>query len=302
MVAMLREAGITGYYTTIKAGDFRDDLILDFPSHQGNHVVVAVPNGADTLWLECTSQTNPFGYAGRFTGDRKAFMLKEDGGVWVNTPHYIAEQNVQSRFAEVKVQLMGDASAKIKTTYSGLQYENGNLNFVLNNQYDQQKEWVMENTEIPSFDIISFKFENRKAKIPSAVVILDLNLKRFATVTGKRLMLTPNLMNRNTFIPEKVENRKTDIIKPIGFVDVDTIKYQIPEEIYPEFLPQPVKLTSRFGEFEVSYSVDQGSILYIRKLKILKGRFPASSYNEMIEFYKGISKADSQKLVFLNKT
>jgi len=61
-VAMLKEAGIKGYYTVIEAGRQHADVVPDFPSHQFNHVVVSVPNGKDTLWLECTSQTNPFGY------------------------------------------------------------------------------------------------------------------------------------------------------------------------------------------------------------------------------------------------
>ena len=72
MVAMLKEVGIKAYYTTIKAGQNATDIDVDFPSHQSNHIIVAVPNNHDTLWLECTDQTNPFGYLGTFTGDRKA--------------------------------------------------------------------------------------------------------------------------------------------------------------------------------------------------------------------------------------
>lgn len=302
MVSMLHEAGIKGYYTTVKAGDFEYGLMQDFPSHQSNHVVVAVPNGVDTLWLECTSQTNPFGYSGMFTGDRKAFMVTENGGVWVNTPRYTENQNVQTRSAEVYINAFGEATAKVKTEYAGLQYENNGLNFILNDQYDLQKKWVLNTTAIPSFDVNSFKFENRKGKIPSAVVTLDLNLKKLATVTGKRLMLTPNLMNRSTFIPEKVESRKTEIVRNFCHTDYDTVRFHIPEEIYPEFLPEPVKLKSRFGEYEASYKIDQGLVVYTRKIIVYKGRYPASSYQEFVDFYKGVSKADNSKLVFLNKT
>jgi len=129
-----------------------------------------------------------------------------------------------------------------------------------------------------------------------------LNLKRLATVSGKRLMLTPNLMNRNSFIPEKAENRKTEIVRNYGYTDYDTIRYHIPEEIYPEFLPEPVKLKSRFGEYESSYKLDQGLVVYTRKMIVYKGRYPASAYQEFTDFYKSVSKADNAKLVFLNKT
>ena len=302
MVALLREAGIKGHYTTVMAGDFQYDVMLDFPSHQGNHVVVSVPNGADTLWLECTSQTNPFGYSGMFTGDRKAFMLTDDGGVWVNTPKYNAALNTQSRVADVFVANTGEATAKIKTIYSGLQYENDNLNHILNEGFDEQKKWVLNAIDIPSFDVKTFKIENKKGKVPSATVTLDLSLRHFATVNGKRLMMLSNLMNRNTYVPEKVENRKSNVIRNFEFTDYDTIRYHIPEDIYPEYLPDAVKLKTRFGEYEVSYKLEQGLVVYTRKLIMYKGSYPANSYQELIDFYKNVTRSDNTKLVFLNKT
>jgi len=302
MVALLKQADVKGYYCAVRAGENEDETMLDFPSHQTNHVIVAVPNGADTLWLECTSQTSPFAYSGKFTGDRKALMVKEDGAVWVNTPKYPEELNVQSRTADVTIATTGDASATIKTIYSGLQYETDGLDFYLNNQYDKQKKWVLETTDIPVFDVTSFKFEDKKGKIPTAIVTLNLSLKRFANVSGKRLMLTPNLMNRNSFIPGKNESRKTDIVRNFGFVDYDTIRYHIPSEIYLEILPQATKISSKFGEYESSYTLDQGLVVYTRRMKINKGRFPASTYQEFIDFYKSINRADNAKLVFLNKT
>lgn len=239
---------------------------------------------------------------GTFTGDREALVITEKGAQVVKTISYPEELNTQNRSADVFVSNTGDAKAKIKTVYSGLQYENDNLDGILNNQYDLQKKWVMNTTDIPSFDINSFRFENDKAKIPSATVTLDLSLRKLASVSGKRLMLTPNLMNRNGYIPEKLETRKTDIVENFGFVDSDTIRYHVPDELYPEVLPQPVKISSRFGEYESSYTLDQGLVVYTRKLKINKGRFPASAYAEFVDFYKSINRADNAKLVFLNKT
>jgi Domain of Unknown Function with PDB structure (DUF3857)/Transglutaminase-like superfamily len=302
MVSMLDVAGVKAHYALIRAGKGAPEMRDEFPSSQFNHAVAAVPNGKDTLWLECTSQTNPFGYIGTFTGDREALIITESGAKIVKTTSYPDALNVQSRSADVVVTSTGDATAKVKTQYSGLQYENDNLDGILNNQYDLQKKWVMNTTDIPSFDVKSFKFENKKDKMPSATVSLDLSLRKFASVSGKRLMLTPNLMNRSGFIPEKVESRKTDIVETFGYIDYDTIRYHIPEEIYPEVLPQPVKITSRFGEYESSYTLDQGLVVYTRKIKINKGKFPPSAYQEFTDFYKSVSRADNAKLVFLNKT
>ena len=302
MVALLKEVGIKGYYTKIMAGDDAPEIDVAFPSHQTNHIIVGVPNGADTLWLECTDQTNPFDFQGTFTGDRKAIMVTENGGRIVKTHRYSMEQNSQHRVADVFLELNGDAKAKVTTTYSGLQYENDDLNFILNKQYDDQRKWILSNTQIPSFDVVGFSMINKKNKIPSAVVSSDFRLKRWATVSGKRIFITPNLMNRSTFVPEKVESRKTKVVMNFAYTDSDTIRYHIPEGIYPEFLPQPVSIKSRFGEYEVTYKLDQNTLLYVRRVKMNKGEFPPESYPELVEFYKNINKADNSKIVFLSKT
>jgi hypothetical protein len=300
-VALLKEVGVKGYYTIIRAGKNERSIKSDFPSNQFNHIVVSVPNGKDTLWLECTSQTNPFGYQGTFTEDRWALMVTEDGGKLVRTINYRPDENVESRMAEIKIDDSGNAKAKIRTINSGIQYENGYLNHFMGNA-DKQKKWIEENTEIPNFSINSFSMTEKKDKIPSAIINLDLTLNRYASVSGKRLFVSPNLMNRISNVPPKMPERKTDVVLRTNALDLDTIKFSLPENLYPEFLPEPVKINSRFGEYEASFQFDAGKVIYIRRMKVWKGRFPKETYNEFVDFYRNVSKADNIKLVFLNKT
>lgn len=301
MIALLKEAGISANYILINAGASANAMNVNFPSTQFNHAIAAVPNGRDTLWLECTSQTNPFGYQGLFTGDRKALMITSNGAEVVNTIRYTPEQNQQTRTAKVTIDLNGNAQAKIRTINSGTQYESDGLRWVLTDK-DKQKKWIEENTNIPNFNINSYSMMEKKDKIPSAIVNVDLTLNRYASVSGKRLFITPNLMNRITYIPEKATERKTDVVRKNNFIDYDTVIISIPENIYPEFLPEPVKINSKFGEYETDFKFDAGKVIYTRRLKMWKGRFPKETYNQLVDFYKNISKADNTKLVFLSKT
>lgn len=302
MVALLAEAGVKGYYTIIMGGDDATPVDPTFPSDQFNHIIVAVPNKKDTLWLECTSQTNPFGYLGDFTGNRYGLMVTETGGKLVKTVSYTGDQNIQFNEADVVVEMNGDAKAKVKTTYSGLQYGNNGLDFVVNKQSDDQKKWIQNNTGIPSFNVNSFSMTDHKDKIPSAIVSMDLSLPRYASVSGKRVFITPNLMNRSVYVPEKTEKRKTNIVRKMPYTDTDIINYQLPDGVYPEFLPAPVSIKSRFGEYEATFKVDDKGLHYTRKIKMNDGEFPADSYQELIDFYRGVAKADNTKLVFINKT
>ncbi len=300
-VALLKEAGIKGYYTIIHAGEQATSIENNFPSNQFNHIVVSIPNGKDTLWLECTSQTNPFGYQGKFTEDRWALMITEEGGKLVRTINYTPEQNLQSRTAEVTLDASGNAKANIKTTAKGIQYEENGLDETFSSS-DKQKKWIEQNTQIPNFNINSFLVVEKRDKVPSAVINLNLTLSRYASVSGKRLFVTPNLMNRISRVPERMSERKMDVVRKLNYLDLDTIKFSVPENLYPEFLPEPVKINSRFGEYEASFQFDAGKVTYIRRMKAWKGRFPKDTYNELVDFYKNVSKADNIKLVFLNKT
>jgi len=301
-VALLKAAGISANYVLIRAGKGAPGLEYDFPSTQFNHAVVAIPRQQDTLWLECTSQTNPFGYMGTFTGDRTALMITDNGAQVVYTPKYPAELNIQSRKAEVFVDESGNAKAKINTVYSGLQYENGGLNFILNDQFDEQKKWVENNTHIPSFDLNHFSVTQTRGKVPSAAVSLELSVRHFASSGGKRMFVNPNLMNRSQLIPDKVTNRRTTVHSEFGYMDFDTIRIHLPENLYPEFVPERTVLKSKFGEYETSFGLEQGQLVYYRRMKIHKGILGPENYSELVDFYRRVNKADKTEVVFLSKT
>jgi hypothetical protein len=301
-IALLKTVGIKGYYAKVYGGKSEREIIVDFPSKQSNHVIVAVPNGADTLWLECTSQTNPFDYQGRFTGDRKALIITEDGGKIVNTHRYPTEVNRQNSSANITLQTDGNGIGTIKTTYSGLQYENGDLDFYLGAGKERQREWLQKNMDISTFDIRSFSMTNIKSRIPSATVHAELTLNRLATVSGKRMFITANLLNRSTIVPERTDARKSKVIIHEGYIDSDTIQYTYPTEMYPEFFPEEVHLKSTFGEYTAGIKMDAGKMTYIRRMQINKGMYPAETYTELVEFFKKIRKADNVKVVLISKT
>ncbi len=302
MVAMLKEVGIKGYYTIIRAGEDEPETDPTFPNREFNHIIVGVPNQADTIWLECTSQTMPFGYIGRFTEGRYGLMVTENGGKLVRTTYYPTEKNVRTTSADVEIDLNGNAKAAVTTKYSGLQYEQDGLEFVLNYSGEEQKKWIQKVTDIPSFDVTKFSLTAEKARIPSAVLKVDLSLNKYASVSNKRIFLTPNLLNKSKFIPEKIDGRKSEFELGNGYTKVDTIRFHLPESIYPEYLPPNTKITSKFGSYESGYKLDQGSLIYFRKMVRKDGKYPAEAYNELVDFYRNVNKADNTKLVFLSKT
>ena len=300
--SILEAVGIKSYYTLVRAGRNEKNIDKDFVSRQFNHVILAVPNEKDTTWLECTSQTNPFGYLGTFTGDRDVVMITEEGGQLVHTPKYTLKDNVQSRVVDVYLEANGGARASIVTHYGGVQFENNGLNFILNKGERDQKQWVMNNTDIPNFSVADFEFNAKKNKVPQAKVAMDLQLTNYASVSGKRLFMEVNLLNKFSGTPEEMDERKADVFLRYAYSDLDTIRYHIPEQYRVEYSPEKVTFESEYGSYSAEIINEEGQLTYIRSMKLNNGRFPANSYNDFVSFLKKVEKADKVKIVLAKST
>ena len=300
MKTLLKSAGILSYYTLVKSGSSALPILKDFPSNQFNHVILCVPMDNDSIWLECTNQEIPFGYLGSFTSDREVLLIKENGSEIIRTPAYPLEENKQIRKAEVTLDENGNGNVQVETVYSGLQFEN--VRPILQARHEEQKKAIYQKTDIPTFDLNEFSYAVEKNSIPKATEKLNLSLRNYANVSGKRLFFSPNLMNKNSFVPPKNAGRKNPIVRKTPYVDIDTISFKLPETMHPEYLPEPQSISSPFGTYEASYQVEQGALIYTRKITINKGEFPASEYEAWLNFYQEINKADHTKVVLRKST
>lgn len=298
--AMLKAVGIPSYHADIWAGRGERARFSDFPSQQANHVVLCVPLEQDTVWLECTSQQNPFGYMGSFTDDRYAMLVTPEGGKLVRTPVYGLKDNQQMRRADIVLDRKGNAKVTATTLHTGIQQEE-EWRVMHYPSKEDQKKWLREHTTIPDFQVESFEFSGSGDKIPTVTEKLELTVRQCASINGKRLFLKPNLMNQWKDIPPKVENRKSDVEVKIAFIDSDTLVYTLPEGFAVEFKPEDVVINSTFGQYAAGIKVAGQTLTYIRTWSLPEGRYPAASYPQFIDFLKSIAKADQMQVVLVSK-
>lgn len=296
--AMLKAIGIPSYSTLIWGDEDNKELMLDFPSDQFNHVVLFVPIQHDTIWLECTDQTQAFGYAGSFTGNRHALAITPEGGKIVRTPFYKASDNLETRTAEVNLDSQGDATAEVKGIYTGLQQDAVSAH--INNQSpDEQKKWLYKTIDIPNFDINKFEFIQKKDRIPSVTERLQLSVRKWASKSGKRVFLPLNLMSVWGTVPPKTDNRRTDLVIKMPFIDSDTIRYHLPEGYQVESQPENMAFQSAFGSYSATVKVEQDIVTYIRRQEMKQGQYPNTAFNDFADFCKKVAKADRMQLVLL---
>lgn len=298
MYSILKEAGIPSYYTIINAGTNNRYLHTDFPSQQFNHVILCVPMQKDSLWLECTSQTEYAGYLGKFTGDRQALLIDEKGGTLVRTPRYGMYDNKQVRRIKAVLDEKGALTVDARSTYSGLQQDDlhGLVNYL---SREKLKEYLHEQLDFATYDINKFAYKPENNGLPALDEQLDITVSNYATVTGKRIFLVPNIMTRSGRKLARDSIRKTDIQLDFEYQDLDSVEIELPAGYTAESIPPPASLQSRFGKYSSTMSLSGNRIIYTRSIECASGRFPAATYEELVKFYEGIYKADRAKLVLV---
>jgi len=96
MLSLLKVINIEAYPALIHSSRLPPMFNPEFPSNIFNHVVLFVPLPGDTIWLECTSQTIPFGHIGRNNENRYALVITPSGGELVHTPSSASNENIET--------------------------------------------------------------------------------------------------------------------------------------------------------------------------------------------------------------
>ncbi|HRH47176.1 MAG TPA: DUF3857 domain-containing protein [Panacibacter sp.] len=301
MVSLLKEVGIKANYVLIKAGSHvSKGLWEDFPSPYFNHAVTCVPNGKDTIWLECTSQTEAAGFMGSFTGDRKALLIAEDGGHVVNTPTYTSNDNLQLRKINASIDEAGNLVSDVNTHFTGIQQELQH-SLIHNASKEQRTKYLNSVINLPTYNVDKYDYKEQPGIIPAIDEYLHITSPGYATVSGKRLFVQPNLFNKSTTKLSKDSVRKFPIEYPNAYKDADTINITIPAGYIPEAIPSNTSISNKFGTYSISFKVTGDQIEVLRVQIRDRARYPASDYPDLVKFYDDIYKADRSRIVFIKK-
>ncbi len=298
MFSILQEVGINSYYTLVRAGKYEKYITKDFPSQQFNHVILCTPLQQDTVWLECTSQTLQAGYLSDFTCDRPALLVDANGGKLIHTPIYKMNDNLQVRKIAGKLDEKGNLEINLKAVYNGLQQDDYHK-MVKGLSKEKLKDVLNELLSLSMYDIIDFDYKELNTRIPSIQENLNITANGYASVTGKRMFIQPNIMTKTNRKLSLDSTRKYDVVLDNEYIDIDSVVVEIPAGYALESLPSNVNITSKFGKFIATTKVDNNKLYYYRTVEQKTGKFPKEDYNELVKYFETIYKADRAKVVLV---
>ncbi|QNM87098.1 DUF3857 domain-containing protein [Polaribacter pectinis] len=298
--ALLDAAGVTSYYTIVYADEKRD-IDKDFSSIQGNHVILNLPNKGKDIWLECTSQTMPFGFLGDFTDDRNVLVVTPEGGVIKRTTVYKDEVNLQTTKGAIQFKEDGSLNATLKIVSQGLQYDDkySNEGYTEDELIKHYKSSVWNYNN--NLEIQSSKLENNKKDIVFTED-LEISIKNYASINAQEYLFRVNVFNKNSFVPKRYRTRNLPLKIARGYKDVDEFEIKIPEGYTLSALPPIKELSTKFGSYKVIFTkIDDNTFKYNRSIAIKEGVYPKEDYKLYRSFRRSIAKYENLRIAITKK-
>ncbi|MFZ4620046.1 MAG: DUF3857 domain-containing protein [Bacteroidota bacterium] len=301
MEALLDRAGIESYPVIINSGDDRIPMIREFPSNQFNHVILCVPFEKDSIWLECTSKSMPFGRLSHSTQDRPALLIAPGGGTVVRTPKSTAEENKQVRRANVILNSAGTAVVTLTTEMFG-QKQISTQYSILSATPKERQDWLLSQMELGNIILNGYQFRGLEDRSPVVAYDLTATLSRYGSANGNRLFFHPSLVARRTSAPPALDKRISPIRFDFPYVNIDSIYFTIPEGYAVETLPSETTISKTFASFH-GKTVNSGdsAIIYLRRTEFRSTEIPAAQYQDYRSFIADIVKADRSQVVLKKK-
>lgn len=292
--SILKAYNIESYYTVIYGGDkksFDEEIV----TMQGNHVVLSVPDNDKFIILECTSQTNPFGYLSEFTSNRNALIVKPEGAEVIKTNFYKTEDNTQLTKSKVFVVENGGILGDVEIVSKQTQYNN--VDHLESRNAKEKTDYYKHHFEhLNNLEITDLKFSNNKEEY-SFTEKFSFKAQNYYEKGVNSIILPLNVFHRLENVPARQRTKKFSFEIDYGFTDADEIEIVLPKNYVVTQLPEKVSLKDKFGEYHSEVILKNNNLFYTRKIVVNDGVFTKDDYEAFRKFREQISKLENIKII-----
>lgn len=298
--ALLESQHILSHYAVVYAKEFRN-IESEFASMQGDHVILNLPLDGQDLWLECTSQTTPFNYLGDFTDNRKALLVKPDGGEIVKTTKYGTTDNLEETWVRIDLEKNGGFSAEFQRQSGGIPY--GDIYGISRKGEKDQVQFYKERWgHLQHLDLRQLEFQN-DLQDQKFTEKLHFSGKKYATNAGNALLLPLFMFPAQSLNLPRDPFRKFPLEVRRGRAYKQVFEFYLPEGFSIESVPEPVAVETMFGNYRQKVTAikekDGGLLKVERHFAFEEGSWEPAMYQAYRDFLNSINILDNQKVMIL---
>ena len=259
-----------------------------------NHVILQVPLPQDTLWLECTNPSFPFGYVHQDIAGHDALLIEPTGSTDVSPAHLSRLTEHAAHRCQHHPLPTAEARIEVNEISRIFQYENEAGIVYL--EPNKQKDRIRSSINLSQADIQNLQISECKEPNPSITFDYTATSNQYGHKTGNRLFIPTNVFRKEFSVPP-VTKRTYPIYINYGYTDTDSIRIQLPEGYVIEGLPKPLDVKSKFGSFHSGIQVKDKEIYITHRLFMRKGVYSPDEYAAFIDFRKQVAGQYGGKII-----
>ncbi|MEN8202135.1 MAG: DUF3857 domain-containing protein [Bacteroidota bacterium] len=294
LYSQLKYLGIDSYYTLVNSGKSAAPVLRNFPSNQFNHVMLCVPLAGDTLWLECTDKSNPFGYIGSFTQNRYALIIDKEHSKLVKIPAMTREQVTQTRSISMNASAGPQAVAQLTMHLKGDGFEFAR--YVTRQVEEREKDdYVRRYLRVPETELLDWSIDNPHRDSSTMVLTSTFKARKYYSNMGKLTLIAPPAIKIPSLMDPEDRVWPVHIKRPTHQVDSLMINLQHPMLL--ESLPQDTIIQTTMGTYSRSIRLEENYMLMIRDFSLNTCILPAEDYEQLHSFLNAVNDMDKEKIL-----
>ncbi len=299
MKAMLAYAGIESYYVKVNADQQPGELIKNLPGPQFNHIVLIVPFDDETIWLENTVNTQPFGYMGTFTQNRDALLINENDSRLVRIPAMKKADNIVTSKMQFDLNLKGLAMVNLKNFYKGLLFEKFNQ---IHTEYngEEQDRIIRYYMPFENYEVINWDLKRPDRDTAEIELNASLLLYNFLKPLDKEFYFSIYSCSIPPFTDPV--NRTLPVALPFPVCYSDTLLYIIPDGYMLKTTLNPITISNNFGTYKLEFNLDHRKITIIRWFELYSGNYSLEEYPDFYKFIALAKDLDNTMIILKPKT
>lgn len=298
MMALLNYVGIKGYYTLINASIQPENIIEEIPYPQFNHVVLCVPLQKDTIWIENTASSIPFGYLSSSIQNRKALFVDKGCSHIINTPKLSSNDNAIVRKINFLCKTSEDVEINALFNFKGYEFEKFNS---INTYYNKrvQDEFLRDYLPITNYEILDWQFLKLDRDTSRIILESKLKISNYLKPLGTDYYFNTLSILNITF--ENLNVRVLPLQIPFPLNSIDSVSYNLSDNLIVKRLPETISIKTEFGEYNLSTKSNGNKFQVYKRLLIYPASYPIERYKDFFSFIKQIKEAEKKSILLTTK-
>lgn len=294
LAAMMRVAGITSEEALIPATSKLDET-MPSPS-QFDHMITAVQQGANLLWMDSTTEVAPFRLLAAPLRDKSALLISADGtGKIVKTPADPPFPATQVVEVEGQINDLGTLSGTVHYKVRGDQELLLRIVF----RHAPKNKWKEVGDTILRLDGLDASAASVEASDPDETqdpfeLTIHFDHANFLPWSTKQTKLELPLLTIG--LPDAAQDNKEPIELGSPLAVTTRLKLTLPAN-YKARAPIAVGVTRDYAEFKSSYSLEGKTLTAERSLNFKMRELPAERTSDYLSFAHAVQSDENQTLL-----